>query len=80
MGREDKGVLVADIDPAEARDKALNPFNDRLSDRPPAFYHPLVEPLPDPQGIHYGIKLSALCQPDASAQILCANTSRSLRA
>jgi 5-aminopentanamidase len=34
--REDVGVVK--IDPAQARDKALNPYNDRLADRRPGFY------------------------------------------
>lgn len=40
----DEGILIADVNPAEARDKTLNPFNDRLADRRPVFYRPLGEP------------------------------------
>ena len=32
------GVVAAEIDPREARDKALNPFNDLLGDRRPDLY------------------------------------------
>jgi len=34
--REEIGVV--EIDPVQARDKALNPYNDRLADRRPEFY------------------------------------------
>ena len=35
-------LMVLDIDPAEARDKALNPYNDLLRDRQPHFYSSLT--------------------------------------
>jgi predicted amidohydrolase len=33
-----RAVLVAELDPAEARDKSLGPHNDALADRRPALY------------------------------------------
>ena len=33
-------VLTVEIDPREARDKAMNPYNDRLGSRRPEFYGP----------------------------------------
>jgi predicted amidohydrolase len=38
--RDQDAVAVVEIDPSEARDKALNPYNDLLADRRPALYHP----------------------------------------
>ena len=35
------GVVSAEIDPREARDKTLNPFNDLFGDRRPDLYRPL---------------------------------------
>jgi len=35
---EEEDVQVVEIDPAEARDKSLNAYNDRLADRRPDFY------------------------------------------
>lgn len=37
-GRDTEVVLVAEIDPAEARDKKITPDNDVLKDRRPRFY------------------------------------------
>lgn len=36
--RTEEAILVADIDPAQARDKQLNPYNNVLGDRRPAQY------------------------------------------
>jgi predicted amidohydrolase len=36
---EGEDVKVVKIDPAEARNKALNPYNDRVADRRPEFYY-----------------------------------------
>ncbi|MCA9470771.1 MAG: acyltransferase [Nitrospirales bacterium] len=36
--RDTEELLVLDVDPVEARDKALNPYNDLLRDRRPHFY------------------------------------------
>jgi len=36
----EKRAQAVEIDPADALDKALNPLNDRLSDRRPEFYKP----------------------------------------
>jgi predicted amidohydrolase len=38
--RDQDAVAVVEIDPSEARNKALNPYNDLLADRRPALYHP----------------------------------------
>lgn len=35
---EGEAVIRAEIDPPEARDKALNPYNDKLGDRRPSLY------------------------------------------
>ncbi|HET9961524.1 MAG TPA: nitrilase-related carbon-nitrogen hydrolase, partial [Nitrospiraceae bacterium] len=37
--REIEDLAIIEIDPAEARIKSLNPYNDLLRDRRPAFYH-----------------------------------------
>lgn len=36
---EGEDIQVVAIDPADARDKALNPFNDRVADRRPDYYY-----------------------------------------
>ncbi len=38
---DEKVIMVMDIDPAAARDKTLNPYNDVLNDRRPNIYRPL---------------------------------------
>lgn len=38
--RDREDVAVVDIDPAEARNKSLNPYNDLLRDRRPSLYNP----------------------------------------
>ena len=40
---DEEGLLVADIDPKTARNKALNPLNDIIKDRRPDIYKPLLE-------------------------------------
>jgi len=40
---EDVGVLLTDIEPAQARDKAITAQNDRFGDRRPEYYGALIE-------------------------------------
>jgi len=40
---DEEGLLVADIDPKTAKNKALNPFNDVLRDRRPEIYRSLLK-------------------------------------
>lgn len=39
LGKTETGVLLLDIDPSQARDKAITERNDRFADRRPEFYH-----------------------------------------
>ena len=41
MGNNEKGIMIADIDPVLARDKSITEYNDRFKDRRPEFYTPL---------------------------------------
>ena len=43
LGEEDRGVLLTDIEPGDARDKGINTRNDRFSDRRPAYYKALCQ-------------------------------------
>jgi predicted amidohydrolase len=43
LGREEEGLLLAEIDPALARDKLVTPRNDVLEDRRPEIYGLLVD-------------------------------------
>jgi predicted amidohydrolase len=43
MDRNDTGVLLTDIDPAQARDKSITSRNDRFVDRRPEYYGALLE-------------------------------------
>jgi len=43
MGDEGPGVVIVDIDPREARDKRITARNDRMKDRRPDFYRPLMD-------------------------------------
>jgi len=43
MGETETGTLLVEIDPSEARNKAITPRNDRFMDRRPEFYGPLME-------------------------------------
>lgn len=40
------GVTVVEIDPGEARNKAVNPYNDLMADRRPDLYGPLTQRKP----------------------------------
>ena len=42
MDQNETGIIVMDIDPQRARNKAITDHNDRLEDRRPEFYGPLV--------------------------------------
>ena len=42
LEENETGVTVTDIDPQKARDKGITDYNDRLEDRRPEFYGPLV--------------------------------------
>lgn len=42
MGETETGSLLVEIDPSEARNKAITPRNDRFIDRRPEFYRPLM--------------------------------------
>jgi predicted amidohydrolase len=46
LDAEDTGVLLTDIDPNRARDKAITPQNDRFMDRRPSYYGTLTAPDP----------------------------------
>ncbi len=43
LDRNDTGVLLTDIDPAQARDKAIRSLNDRFADRRPEYYGALLD-------------------------------------
>lgn len=43
MGKDDTGILVADIDVIKARDKSITVLNDRFSDRRPGLYEEIVK-------------------------------------
>lgn len=43
MGETETGIVLAEIDPAHARDKCITSRNDRFSDRRPEFYRILIE-------------------------------------
>jgi len=38
LSPDQEEVGIVEIDPSAARDKSLNPYNDRLADRRPSFY------------------------------------------
>jgi len=42
MGKAQTGILLQEIDPSQAGNKAITPRNDRFSDRRPEYYRPLV--------------------------------------
>lgn len=42
MGKAETGIVVSDIDPIQARNKAITPRNDRFLDRRPEFYEILT--------------------------------------
>ncbi|MDY6970855.1 MAG: nitrilase-related carbon-nitrogen hydrolase [Thermodesulfobacteriota bacterium] len=42
LGENETGVLLTDIDPGQARNKAITSQNDRFRDRRPQFYAPLM--------------------------------------
>ncbi len=43
MGETETGILLAEIDPSQARNKAITSRNDRFRDRRPEFYRPLMD-------------------------------------
>jgi predicted amidohydrolase len=45
MGKTETGVLLAEIDPSQARNKAITSRNDRFSDRRPELYRILMDHL-----------------------------------
>jgi predicted amidohydrolase len=42
MGENDTGIVLVEIDPSQARNKAITPRNDRFMDRRPEFYGSLM--------------------------------------
>ncbi len=42
-GSNDTGIIIADIDPMQARNKAITSHNDRFIDRRPEFYKTLID-------------------------------------
>jgi predicted amidohydrolase len=45
LGKDETGIALTEIDPAQARDKTITARNDRFIDRRPEFYTPLTEHL-----------------------------------
>ena len=43
LGPDDTGVVLTDIEPVRSRNKILTAHNDRLRDRRPEFYGPLID-------------------------------------